>query len=47
MLECTMLVSNTNHRNRTIIYYAHVDEKALNNTQNKGSKVPMKWNSNA
>lgn len=32
MLECIMLASNKNHRNRTIIYYAHVGEQALHNT---------------
>lgn len=42
-----MLASNKNSRNRTVIYYAHVGERALNNTQNKGSKISVKWNSNA
>lgn len=42
MLECTVLVSNKKHRKRTIIYYAHVGEKTLNSTLNKGSKIAMK-----
>lgn len=46
MLECTVLASNRNHRNRPIIYYAHVSDQALNYTQNKGSTIPVKWNSN-
>lgn len=47
MLECTISASNKNHRNRTTINYAHVGEQGLNNTQNKRSKIPVKWNSNA